>query len=207
MGGSGCPLAAALHRSTAGVIDMADVLRTFDTPVRDASGEYAARAVGRRADDGMWEGWLEFIPIGKGGDVVVGGVESRQPENEHLVYWASGLSPVFLEGALDRARRPVTVRVRTVEQPYSTGPEPRSVTVARVMPPGPEPVLDPFDIGGRSLDLLRQELGALNRPRLLNIIAAFDLNPGGEEIGWMTDHQLAHFIVVAVEAQLTHRTR
>jgi hypothetical protein len=165
------------------------------------------RAVGRHSDDGLWEGWLEFIPIGKTGAVVVSGVESRQPEKEHLEYWASGLTPVFLEGALDRAKRPVTVRVRTLEQPYSTAPEPRSVTVARVMPPGPEPVLDPFEIGGRSPDLLRQELGALNRPRLLNIIAAFDLNPAGEDVSWMSDHQLAHFIVVAVEAQLTHRTR
>jgi hypothetical protein len=186
---------------------MAEVLRTFDLPLRTASGEYAARAVGRHADDGMWEGWLEFVPIGKHGNVIVGGVESRQPENEHLVYWASGLTPVFLEGALDRARRPVTVRVRAVEQPYSSAPEPRGVTVSRVMPPGPQPVLDPFEIGGRSLDTLRQELGALNRPRLLNIIAAFDLNPTGEDVSWMSDHQLAHFIVVAVDARLTQRTR
>ena len=186
---------------------MAEVLRAFDGPVSDTSGEYGARAVGRRADDGMWEGWLEFVPIGKNRDVVVGAVESRQPEKDHLVYWASGLTPVFLEGALARARRPVTVRVRTVEQPYSNAPEKRSVTVSRVMPPGPEPVLDPFEIGGRNLDLLRQELGALNRPRLLNIIAAFDLNPAGEDLSWMSDHQLAHFIVVAVESRLTRPAR
>jgi hypothetical protein len=155
----------------------------------------------------MGEGWLEFVPIGGKGDVVVGAVESRQPEKEHLAYWSSGLTPVFLEGALERAKRPVTVRVRTVEQPYSTAPERRSVTVSRVMPPGPEPVLDPFDIGGRSLDLLRQELGALNRPRLLNIIAAFDLNPAGKDVSWMSDHQLAHFIVVAVEARQAHGPR
>ena len=42
---------------------------------------------------------------------------------------------------------------------------------------GPEPVLDPFEIGARNLDVLRQELTALNRPRLLNIIDAYDLNP------------------------------
>jgi hypothetical protein len=186
---------------------MAEVLRAFDGPVSHGANEYLARAVGRRSDDGLWEGWLEFIPIGKTGAVIVGGVESRQPEKEHLEYWAAGLTPVFLEGALNRARRPVTVRVRTVEPPFSLAPEPRSVTIERVMPPGPEPVLNPFEIGGRSLDLLRQELGALNRPRLLNIIAAFDLNPAAEDLSWMSDHQLAHFIVVAVEAQLMLRTR
>jgi hypothetical protein len=75
------------------------------------------------------------------------------------------------------------------------------------MPPGPEPVLDPFEIGSRNLDLLHQELGALNRPRLLNIITAFALNPGEEDVSWMSDRQLMQFIVTAVEAQLALRTR
>jgi hypothetical protein len=117
------------------------------------------------------------------------------------------LTPVFLEGALHRARTPMTVRVKAVEVPYSKAPAVRDVTVARVMPPGPEPVLDPFDIGSRNVDQLRQELGALNRPRLLNIIAAYDLNPAGKDIDWMSDAQLAHFIVVAVDAQLAQRAR
>ncbi len=186
---------------------MAEVLRTFDTHIHDGITGYLARAIGRKAPDGMWEGWMEFVPTAKGADVIVGGVESRQPEREHLAYWASGLSAVFLEGAFDRARRPVTVPVRTVDLPYSSAPEPRAVTVSRVMPPPPEPVLNPFDIGGRNPDLLRQELGAMNRPRLMNIIAAFDLNPAGEDLSGMTDHQLSHFIVYAVEARLAQRTR
>jgi hypothetical protein len=185
---------------------MAEVLATFDEAIFDSSGEYRARAVGRKADDGMWEGWLEFIPVDGTGNVTVGGVESRQPARDHLVYWATGLTPVFLEGALDRARRPVTVRVRTVELPASQAPTIRHVAVSRVLPPEPEAVLDPFDIGARNIDQLRQELGALNRPRLLNIIAAFDLNRAHEDLGWMSDHQLAHFIVVAVQAQLAGRS-
>jgi len=88
---------------------MAEVLVSFDQPVRDQLGEYHARAVGRLADDGMWEGWIEFAPLDGGGEVLLTGVESRQPERVHLEYWATGLTPVFLEGALNRARRPVTV--------------------------------------------------------------------------------------------------
>jgi len=186
---------------------MAEVLVSFDAPVRDDLGEYEARAIGRLADDGMWEGWIEFVPVDGSSEVLVTGVESTQPEREHLVYWATGLTPVFLEGALHRARRPVTVRVKSVELPNSVAPKPRDPVVARVMPPGPEPVLDPFEIGARNLDILRQELNALNRPRLVNIIAAYELNPGGEEISWMSDHQLVHFIVTAVEAQLAMRSR
>lgn len=186
---------------------MAEVLVSFEHPIRDDHGEYHARAVGRPADDGMWEGWIEFTAVDGTSEVHVTGIESRQPEREHLQYWATGLTPIFLEGALHRARRPVNVRVRPVEVPNSTAPKPRDQVVTRVMPPGPEPVLDPFDIGGRSLDILRQELGALNRPRLVNIIAAFDLNASGEDLAWMSDRQLIQFIVTAVEAQIALRSR
>jgi len=186
---------------------MAEVLVSFDEPVRDHLGEYQARAIGRLADDNMWEGWIEFIPIDGGSDDLDTGDETTQPEREQHVYWATGLTPVFLEGALHRARRPVTVRVRPVELPNTVAPKPRDPVVARVMPPGPEPVLDPFEIGGRNLDILRQELNALNRPRLINIIAAYDLNPGGEEISWMSDRQLVQFIVTAVETQMAMRSR
>jgi len=186
---------------------MAEVLMSFDTPVRDELGTYHARVVGRHAEDRMWEGWLEFVPIDGDTQVLVGPVESRQPERHDLVYWSTGLTPVFLEGALQRARTPVTVRVRSVEVPISEAPAQKTISATRVMPPGPEPVLDPFDIGTRNLDLLKQELGALNRPRLLNIIAAYDLNPGGENLTWMSDRQLVQFIVTAVDAQLIQRAR
>ena len=61
--------------------------------------------------------------------------------------------------------------------------------------------------GRRNLDLLRQQLGALNRPRLLNIIAAYDLNPAGEDLSWMTDSQLVTFIVTATDVQLLRSVR
>jgi hypothetical protein len=66
-------------------------------------------------------------------------------------------------------------------------------------------VLDPFEIGGRSIDTLRQELTALNRPRLTNIIGAFDLATG-VDLTPMTSSQLIGLIVGAVEARLS-RTR
>src|SRR5687767_14400189 len=118
---------------------MAEVMVSYDEPVSDAFGEFRARAIGRAAADGMWEGWLEFIPADGSGEVLITGVESRQPEHEHLVYWATGLTAVYLEGALARARRPVTVRVRSVEIPLSEAPAERVVTVPTVVPPGPEP--------------------------------------------------------------------
>jgi hypothetical protein len=185
---------------------MAVTLRSFDDPVTDQLGTYHARVVGRLAEDKMWEGWLEFEPLKPKGNVIVGPVESRQPEREHLEYWAGGLTPVFVQGALHRAQHPLVVRTRVIEDPVSDHPAPRMVTA----PPRevkPDAILDPFEIGGRSLDILAQELRALNRPRLLNIIAAYDLNPSRQDIAWMTDAQLVRFIVVAVEAQLVQRAR
>lgn len=186
---------------------MSEVLRSFNESIRDASGEYHARVVGRPATDGMWEGWFEFVPLaGDRSEPLVSSVESRQPKREHLAYWAEGLSQIYAEGALQRARRPVTVRARAIEMPVSHEPAPRIVTLPpRVV--GPEPVMDPFDVGSKSLDVLAQELGALGRPRLLNIIAAYDLNPRGEELQAMSDAQLITFIVVSVETALMHRTR
>jgi hypothetical protein len=187
--------------------EMAEVLLAFDAPVTDESGAYHARVVGRHAEDGMWEGWLEFDPVDRVGATVVGPVESRQPEREHLDYWATGLTPIYLEGALHRARRPLVVRTRVVEEAVSAAPAPRAV----VVPAAPrtlrrEAVLDPFEVAENSgLDVLGQELRALNRPRLLNIIDDFELNPAAEPIDWMTDQQLARFIVVAVETQMVSR--
>jgi len=184
---------------------MAELLMSYDAPVIHGSGRYHARAVGRLAEDSMWEGWLEFEPLDDDRPVVVGPVESRQPEAHDLAYWSTGLTPVFLEGALKRALNPLTVRVRVPEVPVSSAPAPRLHTVTRAK--RPEAVLDPFDIGGRNPDILRQQLGALNRPRLLNIIAAYELNPAGEDITWMTDAQLVTFIVTATEVQLLKGTR
>jgi len=180
---------------------MAEVLMSYDEPVVDESGRYHARTVGRLADDGMWDGWLEFQPLHRNGTVVVGPIESRQPEAHDLAYWATGLTAVFLQGALKRALNPVTVRVRLAESPVSSAPAHRSHAVITGSS-RPNAVLDPFDIGRRNLDVLRQQLGALNRPRLLNIIAAYDLNPAGEDLSWMTDRQLGTFIVTATEVQL-----
>jgi len=184
---------------------MAEVLTSFAEPVRDDAGSYYARAVGRAAPDHMWEGWIEFVPADGGGGVLVSPIESRQPERLHLAYWATGLTPVYLEGALRRARNPLTIRVPVMDEPVSDQPAGRRVIAHRVIP-APEPVLDPFEIGERSLDVLRQELLALNRPRLLTIISAYSL-AGAAEVTRMSDAQLAGFIVAAVERTQSPRSR
>ena len=66
-------------------------------------------------------------------------------------------------------------------------------------------MLDPFEVGAKNLDILEQQLRALNRPRLLNIIAAYELNPGGQDCRGCRPPSSVRFIVLAVDVQLAHR--
>ena len=183
---------------------MAEVLRSFDEPIRHSTGgAFYPRVVGRYAPDKMWEGWLEFVPV-DGGEVIVSAVESRQPERNHLEYWAQGLTPVYAEGSLDRALHPITVRTRAVELPASDSPAPRVIKVPYA---GPRPILDPFEVGERSLDVLAQELRALGRARLLHIITAYRLSSPDIDTAQMTDEGLVALIVLKVEMRLTELTK
>ena len=69
-----------------------------------SSGEtYRVQTFGRARPDGMWEGWLEFHPVDRPGPVLRTDRETTQANREALVYWATGLEPIYREGALSRA--------------------------------------------------------------------------------------------------------
>lgn len=84
---------------------MSNVIHDFVSPVTDADGHvYSARAMGRKREGRtVWEGWLEFTPMGGRGIVRKSPIETTQPNREALRYWASGVEVVYLEGALERA--------------------------------------------------------------------------------------------------------
>src|SRR5687768_9508695 len=77
----------------------------FDEPISDVDGAtYFAQAMGRKRDDGLWEGWLEFTQMSEDAPSYTSGRETTQPNRADLDYWAQGLSQVYLQGALARAR-------------------------------------------------------------------------------------------------------
>ena len=84
---------------------MEELIHEFTSEIPDADGHvYTARAMGRqRRGRTVWEAWLEFAPVGGGGMVRRSPVETTQPNREALTYWASGIEPVYLDGALERA--------------------------------------------------------------------------------------------------------
>ena len=84
---------------------MDELIREFVNEIADADGHvYAARAMGRqRRGQTVWEGWFEFTPVGGRGVVRRSQVETTQPNGEALAYWASGIEPIYLDGAHERA--------------------------------------------------------------------------------------------------------
>src|SRR5687768_15151376 len=53
---------------------------------------------------GTWQGWIEFFTSDRKGRVSTDR-ETTQSTLEGVAYWATGLQPTYLEGALERARR------------------------------------------------------------------------------------------------------
>ena len=81
---------------------MATLVHQLTTPLRSADTVYTAQVWGEYRDDGLWHGWIEFVPSDSG-PVLSTGQETSQGNLEALTYWARGLEPVYLEGAFVRA--------------------------------------------------------------------------------------------------------
>lgn len=85
---------------------MTEVLVEFDTVTTGPDGRrWAPRVCGRPAGDGLLEGWIEFTPVDGDGSAepVRTARETEQSSREDLMYWAQGLSQVYLDDALRRA--------------------------------------------------------------------------------------------------------
>jgi hypothetical protein len=185
---------------------MSEVLYRFETRLRDKEGRrYEVQACGRAREDGMWEGWLEFLPMG-GGEPVVTGRETTQPNRDDLLYWATGITDPYLDGALLRTLRvaPPTEVAATPGEPVAAGPRPRPkvshvATSAAAAAQPPVAVLDPFRVYSEGDEVLRGQLGALSAGQLRNIIKAYELYDYDDaELEAMTEAELAALIMQRV---------
>jgi len=85
---------------------MAELIQEYAARFRDDDGAlYVVSAYGEERSDGTWAGWLEFVPALGDGTSLITGQETSQPNRDALVYWASGLEPIYFEGAFARAAR------------------------------------------------------------------------------------------------------
>jgi hypothetical protein len=154
---------------------MAEVLVEYSDPVDSKDGRrFMARACGAEMDNSRWQGWIEFLPV-DGGPAIRSGRETTQPNRTDTEYWATGLTPVYLEGALDRALNPLT-RVPSVAPPEAAfdGPAPEIADLDAV--PMRESVMNPFSVYRKGESMLRNQLSALSAWHLVNIIDAYELS-------------------------------
>lgn len=158
---------------------MAEVVMGYDAIISDADGSrWAARACGRPGAGEMWDGWIEFVPVEPGRQPVRTPRETTQPSHDDLLYWASGLTPVYLKGALIRARLPRAKRSQRSRATLS------------------HPILDPFNVYAQGEDILIRQLDALDTRRLRDIVRAFELMSAKDADG-ATRLDLATAIVTA----------
>jgi hypothetical protein len=178
---------------------MAEVLVEYsDVVIREEGKRYIARACGAQVPSGQWQGWFEFIDL-ETGDAVPSGRETTQPNRVDTVYWATGITPVYLEGALRRALHPLVRPVAAPSpQPAFDGPASDSVPE----PPIVGSILNPFSVYRKGEGLLRRQLSAFSVWHLVNIVRDYRLTDLPEAaLNAMTARDLIELIVAAVRTE------
>jgi len=179
---------------------VAEVLVEFSAVVLMRDGRtYRARVAGAESGNGMWRGWIEFVSTD--GTVVASGRETTQPNREDTFYWATGLTEVYLEGALERA-----LNSHKGVVPTHTGPAMHeSVSAAHLA--HTDSVLNPFTAHRKGELMLRRQLQALSSWHLVNIITAHDLSEQDPaDLSASDPEVLIELIVLQVRERLARET-
>jgi hypothetical protein len=166
---------------------MSEILADLDTTIVSPEGDEYYVQVGGQLGSGVWEAWLEFVPLDDGLEVLRTKTETTQPTREDVVRWSETLTQVHLQGAFARA---VDISDGgSLVRNYET-------VIADVAVP-----FDPFDVLPLGKPALRARLRVLTRPELVAMIQKYDLNPAGKSLTRLSDSQLVTFIVTAVDVQ------
>jgi len=154
---------------------VAEVLVALPDVLAAENGQtYTAQAVGAETPLGHWQAWIEFIPL-DGGLPAASPRETTQPNRAAAVYWASGLTAIYLEGALARALGKNGGRAAGARM-QSVAPAPPPASPHAAAPRRRTAVLDPFSVYAKGESVLRAELSALASWHLVNIVAAYELS-------------------------------
>ena len=186
---------------------MSETLVVFQSAIVGPDGErYEGRACGREVPSGLWEGWIEFTPLA-GGAVVRTERETTQPNRTDTEYWATGLTPVYLEGALKRALGEVLGGSSTSSNSSAATPALADLSNSSAAPAtAHDSILNPFSVYNKGEALLRRQLGALSAWHLVNIVLDFDLSDlGVEALNRMPQPTLADLIVTSVRHRVELR--
>ena len=90
------------------------------------------------------------------------------------MYWATGITPVYLEGALERALKRPVQHEGTASEPVFDEPAPSIIHEVRA--PVSDAILDPLEVYEQhGEEMLRQKLTALGAIHLVRIALAYNL--------------------------------
>jgi hypothetical protein len=186
---------------------MGESLLRFPSPVKDPQGaEYEARACGAPMTRGGWEGWIEFVPF-DGGEPIRGRRETTQPNRVDTEYWATGLTPIYLAGALARALSdPPLAKPAPVPGPsIFAGPAPSTARPEHV---ARSSVLNPFSVYQKGEALLRNQLRAMSAWHVIQIALDYDLSElDAEALNRLPHAKLVELVVGEVRARASeHET-
>src|SRR5687767_11295929 len=79
-------------------------LQQYSGTIIDPDGRrYVARVYAACRPDDRWDGWFVFFPL-DGGRPLATDRETTQSSLAAVRYWAGGITTLYLEGALERAR-------------------------------------------------------------------------------------------------------
>ena len=184
---------------------MAETLLRFPRPIAAPDGSlYEAHACGSPLSGNTWQGWIEFVPLDQG-DPVRTPRETTQPNRADTEYWATGLTDVYLEGALRRAMDPPLAPPPSTppQSALFDGPAPSAVPPSPSR--GPASVLNPFSVYEKGEALLRRQLGALSAWHLVNILEEYELTHLDRSTLSRTPvRQLVELVVQGVVDRQTH---
>ena len=156
-----------------------------DMDLRDRQGRAFSQALvyAQRQPSGRWGAWVEFVSA-SGELVLRTEIETAQSSLSQVVYWTTGLTRTYFEGALDRAcRRPpsdvglkpatgggmVSMRVRTADPRVSV-----RLMAATMLLPGQRRVIPDEEAGDGVLIYVRTVEPALTEmPRIYEFLAHF----------------------------------
>jgi hypothetical protein len=181
---------------------VAEVFVEYRSVLRGNDGSaWDVRICGKEADDGLWDGWIEFDPVG-GGNALRSRRETRQPNRADLEYWATGVSVAYLEGAFERATHPLPQPAppRTASPEFDGPADPTHPPPPRRTPSASaHALLDPFKVYAQGEQVLHDELGALGEDHLRNIILEHELaDPASVDLHAMSRRGLSELILAAV---------
>jgi hypothetical protein len=181
---------------------MAEVFVEFSDVLPGANGvSYQARACGAPRADGLWEGWIEFVPV-DGSETLRSARETTQPNERDTAYWASGLTFAYLEGSLDRTLSPL-VPPPVVEEPEPAYDRPAPSPHARAAGAATTAVLDPYHVYAEGRDVLLGQLNALSDDQLRNIIRVHGIrSPEGAAPETLRKEALVALILAEAETRV-----